>query len=193
MECTNIGCGRRVGFFPLTADPIHYGHLRGALAVQERLELESVYIQVAGDLPDHKPDKAPKIHRHRMAQLAIAEFSPILCYTPLGYDTNRVGEELFLDFIHSPEFRDVSMFYYIAGVDNLEIVRSRFHVNASQTDRRYQLVFLVRDGCALPAEEHFLVTSDEDCASFLYRSHQRADFVPETVQRYCREHHLYGY
>jgi len=57
-----------------TFDPIHYGHLRPAQAVRERLALAPMLIIPAPNPPHRRPPVAPADHRLRMVELACAEF-----------------------------------------------------------------------------------------------------------------------
>jgi nicotinate-nucleotide adenylyltransferase len=70
--------GPRLGLLGGTFDPIHYGHLRLAEEVGERLNLEHVYL-IPAALPPHKGQKrvSPFQHRLEMTRMASTE-SPLL-------------------------------------------------------------------------------------------------------------------
>jgi nicotinic acid mononucleotide adenylyltransferase len=185
----------RVGFFPITGDPIHYGHLTGAIRVLRACSLATVFIQVCGDLPQHKPQKASKWHRHQMAKLAIREFGPLIQYTPLGFEEDLVGEDLFVEFVQDPSFHAVTQFYYVAGIDNRDIVLERFSKNKDRLHVRYRIVFLSRKGyhSQQSSSDYLTVDYESDLSSSLFRDKGQTDAVPEAVLRYCQEHHLYGH
>ena len=189
----SAGSNRRIGFFPITGDPIHYGHLRGALAVCEVCGLETVYLQVCGDLGGHKPEKSPKHHRQAMARLAVSEFEPKLRYTALGFEPPQIGEEVFIAFTELPEFEGVEQFYYIAGADNLGIVRQRFAENRARLQRPYELVFLTRTGQPLQAPGCRVVECHSPFSSSSIRAGGGAEYLPPVVAEYCRRHRLYGF
>jgi nicotinate-nucleotide adenylyltransferase len=63
-----------LGVFGGTFDPIHYGHLRPAQVVRERLALESLLIVPAPHPPHRRQPVAAANHRLRMVQLACEEF-----------------------------------------------------------------------------------------------------------------------
>jgi len=75
---------RRVGVFGGTFNPIHYGHLRAALEVREKLGLEKILFVPSGNPPLKISDLAPAANRHEMTRLATAshpffEVSDIEC------------------------------------------------------------------------------------------------------------------
>ena len=181
-----------IGFFPITGDPIHYGHLNGAMKVLHTFNLDTVFIQLCGDLTNHKPYKVSKYHRHQMAKLAIQEFHPYLQYTPMGYDNTLVGESIFIEFIKNPAFCEVQKFYYIAGGDNEQIVLSRFIENHHHIIKPYEIIFLTRANFKIKSYSKTVVYS-ENISSSLFRMHQNKEIVPKSVLEYCINHHLYGY
>jgi nicotinate-nucleotide adenylyltransferase len=76
--------GRRIGVFGGTFNPIHYGHLRAALEVREKLGLEKIFFVPSGNPPLKNSDIAPAADRHEMTRLATAshhffEVSDIEC------------------------------------------------------------------------------------------------------------------
>ncbi len=83
---------QRVGFIAITGNPIHWGHIYQALRAIPRCGLHAVIVQVLGDHPHKRHTKISKVHRHRIAQLSLQPFYPLLRYTPLGCDTLTVGE-----------------------------------------------------------------------------------------------------
>jgi nicotinate-nucleotide adenylyltransferase len=76
--------GRRVGVFGGTFNPIHYGHLRAALEVREKLGFEKIFFVPSGNPPLKSSDLAPAADRHEMTRLATVshpffEVSDIEC------------------------------------------------------------------------------------------------------------------
>lgn len=186
------GDNRYIGYFPITGDPIHWGHIEGALRVRQAFGLEAVYIQVCGDVPDHKPDKTHKEHRHAMAQLAIAMYAPALRYTPLGYNNDLVGEDNFRLFVMDPAFAAVDRFYYIAGMDNRSVVMRRLGEGQSIASHHYEIVFLTRDESDSVVGAKTVVVNARYSSS-RFRSGADSSAVPPVVLDYCRKYRLYGY
>ena len=65
----------KLGILGGSFDPIHYGHLRPAQAVRDRLALEPMLIIPAPHPPHRRLPVAEAHHRLRMAELACEEFA----------------------------------------------------------------------------------------------------------------------
>jgi nicotinate-nucleotide adenylyltransferase len=63
----------KVGIFGGTFNPIHYGHLRAAEEVRERLGFDRILFVPSGNPPLKAADKADALHRYEMARLALAD------------------------------------------------------------------------------------------------------------------------
>ena len=64
---------RRIGLFGGTFDPVHIGHLRTALELQEILELDEVRLLPCSDPYHRDSETTPAPHRLAMLQLACAD------------------------------------------------------------------------------------------------------------------------
>jgi nicotinate-nucleotide adenylyltransferase len=62
-----------IGILGGTFDPVHYGHLRPALEVQQALGLERVRLIPLGDPPHRDPPATPPAQRLAMLQAAAAD------------------------------------------------------------------------------------------------------------------------
>ena len=109
------GVANRVGVFGGTFNPIHYGHLRAALEVRERLEFEKILFVPSGNPPLKGSDLAPAADRLEMTRLAtlsypLFEISDIECRQPgksYTVETLRILQGMY------PEKR----LYLILGID----------------------------------------------------------------------------
>lgn len=77
----------KVGIFGGTFNPIHYGHLRAAEEVREKLGLDKILFIPSGNPPLKTKDIADLKHRYEMARLALAdsvsfELSDLECRLP---------------------------------------------------------------------------------------------------------------
>jgi len=62
----------KLGIYGGTFNPIHYGHLRTAEEIFEKLSLDRILFIPAGQTPFVKPDLIKAAHRYKMVKLAIA-------------------------------------------------------------------------------------------------------------------------
>jgi nicotinate-nucleotide adenylyltransferase len=77
----------KVGIFGGTFNPIHFGHLRAAEEVREKLAIDKILFIPSGNPPLKTRDIADSKHRYEMARLALAdstsfEMSDIECRLP---------------------------------------------------------------------------------------------------------------
>jgi len=88
----------KVGVFGGTFNPIHYGHLRAAEEVREKLAFDKILFIPSGSPPLKAEEIADPIHRYKMARLAIVsnrlfELSDIECKLKgKSYTVNTIEE-----------------------------------------------------------------------------------------------------
>ncbi len=70
-----------IGVFGGTFNPVHYGHLRSALELAERLELEHVRLMPSAEPPHRAAPRCSAEHRAAMVELAVAGEPRLLCDT----------------------------------------------------------------------------------------------------------------
>lgn len=105
----------RLGVFPISGNPLHWGHLLGGLAAMERYQLDKVAYIIAGEDP-RKPALAPALIRHRIAKDVLKLFHPLFEYSPLALGTTKPGEvNVFRLFAGSDAPLHV---FYLAGSDH---------------------------------------------------------------------------
>ncbi|MEW6067426.1 MAG: nicotinate-nucleotide adenylyltransferase [Nitrospirota bacterium] len=89
----------RIGIFGGTFNPIHYGHLRAAEEVRERLNFDKILFIPSGNPPFKTKELVDKTHRYKMVELSIAanqffEISDIECRLTGRSYTVKTLEEL---------------------------------------------------------------------------------------------------
>ncbi len=89
----------KVGIFGGTFNPVHYGHLRAAEEVREKLELDKILFMPSGKPPLKTKEIADAEHRYEMVSLAIVhnpffEMSDIECRLSGKSYTVKTIEEL---------------------------------------------------------------------------------------------------
>jgi nicotinate-nucleotide adenylyltransferase len=107
----------RIGLFGGTFDPIHFGHLRAVLEVQEGLGLSRVVL-IPAALPPHKTRAgvAPAADRLRMIELAV-EGEPGLAVSDV--EIRREGPSYTIDTVRHfhREMTDADEIFLIMGLD----------------------------------------------------------------------------
>ena len=68
---------RAVALFGGTFDPVHYGHLRAAAEISERLKVSDFRLVPAGQPPHRNGTWAEPFHRLAMLELAVAPYSDL--------------------------------------------------------------------------------------------------------------------
>lgn len=68
-----------VGIFGGTFNPIHYGHLRSALELVERLQLEQLRLMPSAQPPHREAPQCSAAHRAAMVELAVAGEPRLVC------------------------------------------------------------------------------------------------------------------
>jgi nicotinate-nucleotide adenylyltransferase len=83
-----------LGVFGGTFDPVHYGHLRSALELVERLQLEQLRLMPSAQPPLRAAPQCSARHRARMVELAIAGEPRLACDVR---ELSRTGKSYTID------------------------------------------------------------------------------------------------
>lgn len=104
-----------IGVFGGTFDPIHYGHLRSALEVQEIFGLSEVRFIPSATPPHRNQPAANAEHRRQMVELAIQNQPNFICD---ARELNRHGKSYMVDTLASlrQDFPDQPLLLFI-GTD----------------------------------------------------------------------------
>lgn len=70
-----------IGVFGGTFNPVHYGHLRSAVELVERLGLERLHLMPCAQPPHREAPSCSAEHRAAMVELAVAAEPRLLCDT----------------------------------------------------------------------------------------------------------------
>jgi nicotinic acid mononucleotide adenylyltransferase len=106
----------RVGFYPVSADPLHWGHLLIGLSAMARFKLDKVVYAIAGHDP-RKPEMTPPTARHPMGQSILNMFTPLFEYSPVALEDELDGESSLFKMLALHGGRRIKAFY-IAGSDH---------------------------------------------------------------------------
>jgi nicotinate-nucleotide adenylyltransferase len=105
----------KVGVFGGTFNPIHYGHLRAAEEVREKLGFDRILFIPSGKPPLKTKDIAAVAHRFEMARLAVLDNT---FFEISDIETKRTGKSYTVKTIENLKKECPSMeFYLILGID----------------------------------------------------------------------------
>lgn len=105
-----------LGILGGTFNPIHFGHLRAAEEIRERLCLDKVLF-IPSHVPPHRPlaGLVPFHHRHQMVKLAIAD-NPHFMVSDI--EGKRPGKSYTVDTLKALRSQySKTSFYFIIGLD----------------------------------------------------------------------------
>jgi nicotinate-nucleotide adenylyltransferase len=94
MNAPGVNPRSAIGLFGGTFDPVHFGHLRAALEVQEILNLDDFRLLPAGTPPHRSPPVASAAQRLAMLRLAVAGHPGM---SVDDRETRRKGESYMVD------------------------------------------------------------------------------------------------
>lgn len=105
----------KLGIFGGTFNPIHYGHLKAAEEVRERLDLNKIIFIPSGNPPVKTEELADAEHRYKMVELAIARNS---FFEISDIEYKRPGKSYSVHTME--ELRNIyhdTILYFILGID----------------------------------------------------------------------------
>ncbi len=111
----------RLGVFPVTGNPLHWGHLLCALESVAILELDEIVFSIQG-IDERKPSASGQTqgYRHALAKEVIRLLEPLARYSDLGWGNHYIGEQnLFRMLRLNPHARIVA--YYLVGADHYRL------------------------------------------------------------------------
>lgn len=107
---------KKIGIFGGTFNPIHYGHLRVAEEVRERLDLEKVLFIPSSNPPLKVEDLADAAHRYEMTRLSL-ETNPFFEISDI--ECRRSGKSYTVDTLVTLRGTyPATEFYFILGIDS---------------------------------------------------------------------------
>jgi len=105
----------KIGIYGGTFNPVHYGHLRTAEEVYERLSLDKMLFIPSGKTPFDKPDLALPSERYEMVEKAIRGNRH---FTISDVETKARGRSYSVDTIKKlSSVYENAEFYFILGID----------------------------------------------------------------------------
>jgi nicotinate-nucleotide adenylyltransferase len=201
---------RRIGLIGGTFDPIHYGHLAIAEEVHARLNLAEMVFILAGQ-PPHKPGRVITETRHRLAMLEMAIASNPH-FTLSRVEVDRPGPSYLADTLRilREQWGSDTALYFLVGWDSLEELHTWYMPDAilaqlahlvavgrpgytDEGERRKQLEArlpgITQRLLVVPAPQ--LEISSTDLRQRVAEGRPIKYQLPEAVEQYIVEHHLY--
>jgi nicotinic acid mononucleotide adenylyltransferase len=106
----------RIGFYPLAANPLHWGHILVGLTAIASISLDKVVFVIAG-ADSRKPSMLSADARHRLGRSVIEKFHPLFAYSPLALGKDLDGETNFGRLLSLNPGQRMEAFY-VAGADH---------------------------------------------------------------------------
>jgi len=106
----------RVGFYPIAANPLHWGHLLIGLRAMAQLQLDKVVYVISGR-DERKPGMCCADQRYIMAKDMLKLFGPLFACSSLARYSGCDGETNLFRFLKLNRRQPMNMFY-IAGGDH---------------------------------------------------------------------------
>lgn len=106
----------RAGFYPVSADPFHWGHLLSAWRAAAVHKLDKVVFVLAGDDP-RKPQMVAAALRHPIGQAVLSLYQPFFVFSPIAVGTDFDGETNLFRFL-ALNARQRIHAYYMVGDDH---------------------------------------------------------------------------
>jgi nicotinic acid mononucleotide adenylyltransferase len=105
----------RIGVYPISANPLHWGHIAVGLSAMAAYKLDKVIFVPAG--ADPRKDLLPVDWRHGTCREILQKFSPLFEYSDIARNNNNDGESNVFKILALNPFQKMDAFY-IAGTDH---------------------------------------------------------------------------
>ncbi|MEZ5504240.1 MAG: nicotinate-nucleotide adenylyltransferase [Halioglobus sp.] len=207
-----------VGVFGGTFDPVHYGHLRSALELVERLRLAQLRLMPSARPPHRDPPRCSAEHRVAMVELAVSGEPRLVCD---ARELQRPGQSYTIDSLAAlrDELGTQAGLCMVVGCDAVREISS-WHRWRELLDWAH-IVVIARPGWSLPGtgavakwlldnrihhpgalrerpaggilveELRPLAISSTEIRDMLAAGRSARYLLPQSVLDYIQSHHLY--
>lgn len=194
----------KIGIMGGTFDPIHYGHILIAAKVKKSFGLNQVVFVPSGN-PPHKKERiiTPAEHRLNMVKRAVQD---IRGFSVSTIEIDRAGYSYALDTVN--DFyrlygKDTNL-YFITGADAIaeiatwhradELMGKCLFIASARPgyhfDEEHAIAERYKDRIVLFPETNIAISSSE-IRRRIAEGKSVTSMLPEEVERYIRDHHLY--
>ncbi|MGN1011110.1 MAG: nicotinate-nucleotide adenylyltransferase [Clostridia bacterium] len=195
---------KKIGIMGGTFDPIHYGHIVTASKVKKSFGLDEVVFVPSGNPPHKKERKiTPAEHRLNMVNRAVKSIKGFSVST---MEMDRPGYSYALDTVNGfyRLYGEDTDLYFITGADAIAEIatwhradelmkKCRFIASARpgyHFDKEHAIAEKYKDRIVLFPETNIAVSSS-DIRRRIAQGKSVTSMLPEEVEQYIREHHLY--
>ena len=210
--------GGPVGFLGGAFDPVHIGHLRGAMAVRDCLDLERVALIPAAQSPLKDSASLSASHRVAMLRLAVAavpglEVDPLeldrsgpsytidtLKSLRLEYGAERtlvwiVGSDVLATLPRWSQWQRLLDFAHLAVMDRPGTLPPAADVSSWMAHHKVdQAALLSRPaGGVISLQQPLLDIASSDIRAMISAGRDPRFLLPDTVMEYIGQHGLFGF
>jgi nicotinate-nucleotide adenylyltransferase len=210
--------GGPVGFLGGAFDPVHIGHLRGAMAVRDCLDLERVDLIPAAQSPLKDSASLSASHRAEMLRLAVAavpglEVDPLELDRPgpsytidtlkslrLEYGAERtlvwiVGSDVLATLPRWSQWQRLLDFAHLAVMDRPGTLPPAAEVSSWMAHHKVdQTALLSRPaGGVISLHQPLLDIASSDIRAMISAGRDPRFLLPDTVMEYIGQHGLFGF
>jgi len=186
---------QRIGIFGGAFDPIHIGHIILAQDIWENVPLDKILFLV-NYVPPHKNVQAPFHHRFEMVKLAVEKF-PYFEASDFEEKNQIVPSYTYNVISKMKELMPDAEFYLIIGTDQYNSLDKWYKKELLL--EMVELIVLRRPGHELKdfgkkvffVDERLIDVSSTEIRERVKEGKVISHLVPETVEKYIRENHLY--
>ena len=196
---------KKIGIMGGTFDPIHYGHIVTAAKVKKGFGLDEVVFVPSGN-PPHKKERVITAAKHRLNMVNLA-VEGIRGFSVSTMEIDRKGYSYALDTVNGfyRLYGEDTDLYFITGADAIAeiatwhradelMAKCRFIASARpgyHFDEEHAIAEKYKDRVVLFPETNIAVSSSE-IRQRIAEGRSVTSMLPEKVEDYIREHHLYG-
>ncbi len=199
----------RLGVYPVTGNPLHWGHLLAALQAICELVLDQVVFVIQGrDERKGQASRSTETNRHNMGRKTLALFEPLIAYSDIGKGNSFIGEENIFRLLHDNPLTAIEA-YYIVGSDHYRLTDAQGRpdtlprLQQNMCDPRYRLdsamhkihvAFVQRGqlGRQIPTNLNVEFVPEVINSSSTEVRQGNLALTPYVVQRYLQSHRDYA-
>jgi len=139
----------RVGVYPFTANPMHWGHIAFAFTLMDQLNLDQIVFLVHGQIGHKRLAEnavVPDEFRHKTTEEIMRKLGALVQYSNVGVGNSNVGEFNIYELLKINPNQEIQAFY-LTGSENEKRVRAvvnysldALNQNPWKDDKKHKIV-----------------------------------------------------